>query len=106
MSKNALDYLNEVSEFTEISEYMDDEELTALLVTVAKIIANVDLPPDQVPAVIVKLQAYGVKFSILASWYTNVKKNEREKKNIYYSAKESTDRLVDSLKYMARSHYG
>ena len=101
-----IDYLNEVSDFNEISDFMQDEELTNLLITVAKIIAGVDLPPDQIPQLIVKLQAYSVKFAMAASWYTNVKKNEREKKNLYYSAKESTDRLVDSLKYMARSHYG
>jgi hypothetical protein len=43
---------------------------------------------------------------MLASWYTNVKKDERAKKNIYYSAKEATDRLVDALKYAVRINNG
>lgn len=104
--KNAIDYLNEVSGFSDIADYMDDPELTSLLATVARVIAGNDIPPDKVADLIVRLQAYSVKFAMLASWYTNVRKGEREKKNIYYSAKESTDRLVDAIKYLARGYHG
>jgi hypothetical protein len=71
-----------------------------------KLISKPDVPASVGVELIVKLQAYSAKFAMLASWYTNVKKDERAKKNIYYSAKEATDRLVDALKYAVRINNG
>jgi streptomycin 6-kinase len=85
---------------------MQDDELTQTLVLVAKLISKPDVPAAVGVELIVKLQAYSAKFAMLASWYTNVKKDERAKKNIYYSAKEATDRLVDALKYAVRINNG
>jgi streptomycin 6-kinase len=85
---------------------MEDDELTQTLVLVAKLISKPDVPAAVGVELIVKLQAYSAKFAMLASWYTNVKKDERAKKNIYYSAKEATDRLVDALKYAVRINNG
>jgi streptomycin 6-kinase len=85
---------------------MQDEELTQTLALVAKLISKPDVPASVGVELIVKLQAYSAKFAMLASWYTNVKKDERAKKNIYYSAKEATDRLVDALKYAVRINNG
>jgi streptomycin 6-kinase len=85
---------------------MQDEELTQTLALVAKLISKPDVPASIGVELIVKLQAYSAKFAMLASWYTNVKKDERAKKNIYYSAKEATDRLVDALKYAVRINNG
>jgi hypothetical protein len=101
--ETTVELLNNVSHFNEISEYMQDEELTNALVIVAKIIANPDIPPAKVAISITQLQAYSTKFAMLASWYSNVKKDERAKKNIYYSARESIDKLVDALKYNVRT---
>lgn len=103
---NTIDLLNQVSSFNEISEYMDDEEITKALVMIAKLIANPDVPPQKAPALLVQMQAYSAKFAMLAAYYANVKKNDRQKKNIYYSAREAIDKLCDALKYTARSHYG
>ena len=69
------------------------------------LVAKPDVPPSVALNLIVQLQAYAAKFGMLASWYTNVKKDDRAKKNVYYSAREQLDRLVDSLKYSVR-HYG
>jgi streptomycin 6-kinase len=104
--ETTVDLLNKVNGFNEISEYMQDEELTQTLALVAKLISKPDVPAAVGVELIVKLQAYSSKFAMLASWYTNVKKDERAKKNIYYSAKEATDRLVDSLKYLVRINNG
>lgn len=106
MSDNTIDLLNKVSSFSEISEYMNDEELTKALAMIAKLIANPDIPPSKAAILIVQLQSYSAKFAMLAAWYANVKKDDRQKKNIYYSAREAIDKLTDALKYTARSHYG
>lgn len=100
---NTVDLLNSINQFNEISEFMQDEELTNALVAVAKLIANPDIPPAKATLLIVQLQAYSTKFAMLASWYSHVKKDERAKKNIYYSAKDTTERLVDALKYAVRT---
>jgi hypothetical protein len=104
--ETTVDLLNKVNDFNELSDYMQDDELTQTLVLVAKLISKPDVPAAVGVELIVKLQAYSAKFAMLASWYTNVKKDERAKKNIYYSAKEATDRLVDALKYAVRINNG
>lgn len=103
---NTIDLINNVTSFNDISEYMNDEELTNALAMIAKLISNPDVPPARAAVLIVQLQSYSAKFAMLASWYANVKKEDRQKKNIYYSAREALDKLVDALKYTARSHYG
>lgn len=100
---STVDLLNSISDFNEISEFMKDEELTKALVSVAKLISNPDIPPAKATLLIVQLQSYATKFAMLASWYAHVKKDERAKKNIYYSAKETMEKLVDALKYTVRT---
>jgi hypothetical protein len=103
-----LELINEVAEFTEISEIMDDKELTDALGIIVKLMMSPDVPAQKAVGLIVQLEAYAAKFKMLASYYTNVKKDERAKKNLYYSANEAVQRLVDSLKYSAKlgSYYG
>lgn len=103
---NTIDLLNEMNHFNEISEYMQDPEIDKALAMIVKLIANPDIPPAKAAMLIVQLQSYSSKFAMLAAWYANVKKDDRQRKNIYYSARESMDRLVDALKYTARSHHG
>jgi hypothetical protein len=102
-NKSTADLLNEINQFNEISEYMQDSELTEALGVIAKLISNPDIPPAKAMLIITKLQSYSAKFAMLASWYSHVKKDERAKKNIYYSAKEALDKLVDALKYSVRT---
>lgn len=103
-----LELVNEVAEFTDISELMDDKELTDALGIIVKLMMSPDVPPQKAVGLIVQLEAYAAKFKMLASYYTNVKKDDRAKKNLYYSANEAVQRLVDSLKYSAKlgSYYG
>ena len=107
VEKNTIDLLNEVNNFNDISEYMQDTEITNALVMIAKLISNPDIPPAKAAALIVQLQSYSAKFAMLAAWYANVKKDDRQKKNIYYSAREALDKLSDALKYVAKGNtYG
>lgn len=101
--KTTLELVNEVAEFTEISEVMDDAELTEALALIVKLMLQPDVPPAKAVLLVVQLEAYAAKFAMLASYYANVKKDNRAKKNLYFSAKEAVQRLCDSMKYAARS---
>jgi len=103
-----IDLVNEVAEFAEISELMNDDQLTDALAIIVKLMMSPDIPAQKAVGLIVQLEAYAAKFKMLASYYTNVKKDDRARKNLYYSANEAVQRLVDSLKYSAKlgSYYG
>jgi len=102
MSDNVIELVNEVSEFTEIADYMDDEHLTDVLGLIVKLISQPDIPPTAAIPLIVRLEAMSAEFAMQASYYTNINKSDRAKKNLYYSIVESTRRLVDALKYTTK----
>lgn len=104
--KTTVELLNDVDSFSEMTEYMQDEEFTKTLALVAKLIANPDIPPAKAQILLLQLQAYSVKFGMLATWYANVKKDDKPKKNMYYSIRDAIDKLCDALKYMTRTYHG
>jgi hypothetical protein len=86
---------------------MQDEHLDKTMAVVVKLLMNPDIPPAKAPLLIIELQAMSTKFAILASVYSTIAKDKagtinNNKKNIYYSVKESIDKLVDALKYVVR----
>lgn len=91
-----------VDGLSEIADYMQDEELTAALTFIAKIIIKPDIPLNVATVEIVRLQAIAAKMAFKATWMTNVDKSDRGKKNIYYTAAESINDLVSALKYIIR----
>lgn len=91
-----------VNGLSEIAEYMEDEELTAALTFIAKIIIKPDIPMNVATIEIVRLQAIAAKMAFKATWMANVDKSDRGKKNIYYTAAESINNLVSALKYITR----
>ena len=98
-NKTTIDMVNGLSE---IADYMQDEELTAALTFIAKIIIKPDIPLNVATLEIVRLQAIAAKMAFKATWMTNVDKSDRGKKNIYYTAAESINDLVSALKYIIR----
>lgn len=96
---STVEMLNGLSE---ISEFMDDEDLTTALVFITKAILKPDIPFNVVSTEIVRLQAIAAKMSFKATWMANVDKSNRGKKNIYYTAAESINNLVAALKYIIR----
>lgn len=98
-NKTTLEMINGLSE---ISEYMEDEELTTALTMIAKLIIKPDIPMNVATLEIVRLQAIAAKMSFKATWMANVDKTNRGKKNIYYTAAESINDLVSALKYIIR----
>jgi predicted S18 family serine protease len=94
--------LDMVNGLAEIADYMDDEELTAALTFIAKIIIKPDIPINVATVEIVRLQAIAAKMAFKATWMANVDKSDRGKKNLYYTAAESINSLVSALKYIIR----
>ncbi|UMO76280.1 hypothetical protein SEA_TOMAS_92 [Streptomyces phage Tomas] len=104
MDENPLVLISKVSEFQELHEYMDDEQLDEALHYVLKLMMKPDVPPMAAAKLIVQLQSYSAKFSMMATIYSTIKKDRagtenNHKKNIYYTAADSLDKLVQSLKY-------
>ncbi len=99
--------ISSITEFNDLHEYMGDEQLDRALSIVVKLLMNPDVPSAKAPYLIIELQAMSTKFSMMASYYSTIAKDKagttnNNKKNIYYSAKESIDKLVDALKYVVR----
>lgn len=95
-TSTTIDMVNGLSE---IADYMQDEELTAALTFIAKLIIKPDIPMNVATVEIVRLQAIAAKMSFRATWMANVDKSDRGKKNLYYTAAESINNLVSALKY-------
>ena len=102
MSDDVIELVNEISEFSEISDYMNDEYLTEVLGLIVKLISQPDIPATAAIPLIIRLEAMSAKFAMQASYYTNVNKSDRAKKNLYYSIVDATRRLVDALKYTTK----
>lgn len=99
METTTLELVNGLSD---ISDYMEDEELTTALTMIAKLIVKPDIPIQVATLEIVRLQAIAAKLSLKATWMANVDKENRAKKNIYYTAAEAVNNLVSALKYITR----
>ena len=104
-SKNTLELISDITEFNDLHEYMKDEHLDKAMAIVVKMLMTPDVPSAKAPHLIIELQAMSAKFGMLAAYYTTVGKDKagtvnNNKKNVYYSVKESIDRLVDALKYV------
>lgn len=94
--------LEQINDLSEIAEYMQDEDLTTALTMVAKLIIKPEIPIQVATVEIVRLQAIAAKLSLKATWMANVDKENRAKKNIYYTAAEAINNLVSALKYITR----
>lgn len=89
----------------EIKEYMDDEDLSATLDLVLKVIEKPNVPQQHVAVLCTQLEAYAIKFRLMFTAYMSYKKGTTEanmKKNHYKELYTGIDRLVDSLKYLVR----
>ena len=94
--------LEMITGLAEIAEFMQDEELNTALTMIAKLIIKPDIPAPVASIEIVRLQAIAGKLALKATWMANVDKNNRAKKNIYYTAAEAVNNLVSALKYIMR----
>jgi len=107
---NILELISTVTQFNDLSEFMQDEQLDLALGLVIKLIMKPEVPATLAPRLIVELQALSTKFAMMAAYYATIAKGpsgsvNANKKNIYYSTKEAINSLVDALKYSARVGY-
>lgn len=105
--KTVLELISTITEFNDLSEFMNDEQLDLALARVVKLVMKPEVPASLAPRLIVELQALSTKFALLAAYYATVAKGpsgsvNANKKNVYYSTKEALNSLVDALKYSAR----
>lgn len=104
--KSILEMVSEITEFNETSEFMQDPHLDrAMELTVKILVKEGRVPQQQIPTLITELQALATVFALKSTYYMTVGKNgsaESMKKNIYFTAKESITKLVDSLKYITK----
>ena len=99
-----IDLISEITEFNDMKEFMGDPDLDYALDLIIKLIAKPDVPSSKAPDLIIKMQALSAKFAMLSRFYTTFEKGgeNAKKKNVYYTAEEAINRLVDALKYSAR----
>lgn len=99
-----VDELNKAWEKS-ATDFMGDEDFGKVLDTAIRIISG-DIPDHaKIALVMVKLQAYCIKFRVQYSAYMGYLKGTEDanmKKNMYKELYTGTDRLVDALKYMVR----
>lgn len=102
--QTVLENISKITEFNDMSEYMQDKDLDQALDLIIKLISKPDVPNSKAPELIIKLQAISAKLAMQARYYTTFLKGgeNSKKKNTYYTASEAIDKLVDALKYAAR----
>lgn len=98
--QTTAEILNDVAGFAEVAGYMDDPEFTKALEMIVKVMANPDIPPHKARSLIVWCDALAAKFSMLASYYAHIKRDDRAKKNMYFTGKDVMQRMSDALKYI------
>lgn len=101
---NIIESVSAVSEFNDLAAYMQDPDLDEALALVIKLIVKPDVPAARAPELIVRLQAMSAKFAMQKRYYMTFEKgvDASKKKNTYASAADAIDKVVDSLKYIAR----
>jgi len=99
-----IEQISQITEFNDMSEFMNDKDLDAALDLIIKLITKPDVPSAKALSLIVQLQAISAKFAMQARYYTTFEKggDASKKKNTYYTAADTVDKLVDALKYSAR----
>jgi len=104
MNSNLLEDVSKITEFNDMKEFMNDPDLDEALDLIVKLIMKPDVPAGKAPELIVRLQALSVKFAMMSRYYTTFEKGgeSSKKKNVYYTAADAIDKLVDAVKYMAR----
>lgn len=104
---STIELVSAITDFNDLSEHMNDEYLDRAMALVVKLIAKPDIPPAAAPKIIVELQALSAKMAISMALYKTFSRDKagttsNYKKETYYTIREALDRVVDSLKYVAR----
>lgn len=100
------DIIELTDELKTLAEKMDDDDLEEAIKLTLKIIKKPDVPASSAISLITQLQAISTRIGMTKVFYKTWGKSEpdaRYKKDVYYTAQDAIDRLVDSLKYVVRA---
>lgn len=108
--ESPLTLVSEITEFNDLSEFMQDEQLDRALDIVVKLMVRKDVPTAKAIPLIIELQALSTKFAVMGKVYETIKagpaKSEAaHKKNLYKNMNAALDKLVDALKYIPKQGY-
>lgn len=105
--KSPLELISQITELNDLSEFMKDEELDRIMELLLKVLFEKGrIPQKEISPLIVELQALAGVMALKSVFLMTIGKKGSEesmKKNVYFSAKELVNRLVDSMKYIARA---
>lgn len=101
--------LEAVSEFDALTDFLVDTDLDNALDNVVKLISRITqgepIEPGKAARLVALMSAYATKAGFQATYYKTVGKAEKDsrlKMDIYKSASYHLDKLVDSIKYLAK----
>jgi|SRR6185436_9021584 len=105
---DTLSLVSKITEINDLSNFLKDPDFDEAMDLVIKLTVKPYMEPEKARHLIVKLQALSTKYAVLAVTYTTILRDKagtdnNHKKNIYYTLKEALDKLVDGLKYQART---
>lgn len=108
LPENSRELVSIITVYNDVHEFMLDEKLDRALDIVVKLMEKPEVPSVKTPALIVELQALSTHFAIQAAKYATIaagpaRSDAAHKKNLYFSIKEAINKLVDALKYTAKS---
>jgi hypothetical protein len=106
------DILAGVVALKRLSEEMNDPDLDEAIRLIGHAISKPDVPSNKATEAIVKLSALAAKFGMMSVYYktfgmggdnkAEATKN-RYRKDVYYTARDAINNLVDALKYIPRT---
>ena len=99
----AVKAIKTVDVMKEAKEFVNDPEFSACLDTVMVLLANPDAARERTSALIVKLEAWALKFRIGFAAHMGIQSiKDNAKKNMYKELYQGLDNLADALKYMVK----
>jgi hypothetical protein len=106
------DILDSVVALKRLSEEMNDPDLDEAIELIGKAIARPDVPSNKATEAIVKLSGLAAKFGMMSVYYKTFgmggenkaeATRNRYRKDVYYTARDAINNLVDALKYIPRT---
>lgn len=102
-----MELVSQITELNDLHEFMQDPQLDRAMHLMIRLYNERGrMNAATAASLIVELQALASIFAFKATFYMGIGKAgqaETHRKNIYMTAKEAINRLVDSLKYVAKS---
>jgi hypothetical protein len=89
----------------ELEQFIEDEDVNKVMDLVVKMIAGEMPESAKIAPIMVRLEAFNIKFRTQFSAYMSYKKGTSEanmKKNHYKELYTGIDKLVDTLKYLVK----